>query len=214
MLIILAATTMLTAGFAQAFQAVDVRSVEPAAGLYADISAENEFSGAETFINSVGQRGIAFLSDGNLSQEQRQAEFRSLLEESFDIDTIGRFALGRHWRECSPAQQKEYLKLFKEMIVGVYSKRFNDYRGQALKVDGARAEGVNDIIVTSFIVPDDNPEIQLDWRVRRSKKGGYKIIDVIVEGVSMALTQRSDFASVIQRGGGQVDVLLEHLKKS
>ena len=97
------------------------------------------------------------------------------------------------------------------MIVSVYSRRFSDYNGQSLEVKSARPEGKYDVLVQSFIVPDNGQKIRLDWRVR-PKKGRYKVVDVIVEGVSMALTQRSDFASVIQRGGGDVSVLLDHLK--
>ncbi|MEC7028100.1 MAG: ABC transporter substrate-binding protein, partial [Pseudomonadota bacterium] len=75
-----------------------------------------------------------------------------------------------------------------------------------------RADGEKDTIVTSFIIPDQGSEIQIDWRVRY-KDGKYKVIDIIVEGVSMSVTQRSDFSSVIQRGGGNVQVLIDHLRE-
>ena len=97
------------------------------------------------------------------------------------------------------------------MVVKVYSDRFKEYKGQKFEVRGARPEGEKDVIVTSFILPEGGPEVQVDWRVR-SKNGRFQVIDVIVEGVSMSVTQRSDFASVIQRGGGNVDVLLAHLQ--
>ena len=72
--------------------------------------------------------------------------------------------------------------------------------------------GKNDVLVTSYIVPDAGSKVQVDWRVR-NKNGSYQIIDVIIEGVSMTMTQRSDFSSVIQRGGGDFEVLLAHLRK-
>lgn len=176
----------------------------------ADDAVEN---GAQKFVDSVAQRGIGFLGNQNLSDSQRQREFKKLLEDSFDMKTIGRFALGRHWRSASDAQKKEYLALFKKMVVEVYSDRFKEYNGQELKVVSARAEGKADAIVTSKIIPDEGPDIQIDWRVR-FKNGRYKVVDIVVEGVSMALTQRSDFSSVIQRGGGDVGVLLDHLRES
>ncbi len=177
-----------------------------------DNSAGEIGGGAKVFVESMGHRAIGFLGDPEVSPEQRKEEFRKLLSDSFDMKTIGRFSLGRYWRVSTPQQREEYLALFEEMVVDVYSERFSDYRGQNFEVRSFRAEGEKDVLVTSYIVPDGDPEIRVDWRVR-FKNGQYKIIDVIVEGVSMSVTQRSDFASVIQRGGGNVQVLLEHLRK-
>lgn len=169
-------------------------------------------AGAQSFVDNMGQKAISFLGNEEYSQEQKEAEFRRLLRNSFDMKTIGRFALGRYWSVATPAQQKEYLKLFEDMVVDVYAARFNEYKGQSLDVSGVRADGDKDALVTSYIVaPGGGQKIQVDWRVR-GKGGNYKIVDVIIEGVSMALTQRSDYSSVIQRGGGDVVALLEHLR--
>ena len=135
-----------------------------------------------------------------------------MLDDSFDIKTIGRFALGRYWRQATSAQKKEYLRLFQDMIVNVYSRRFGDYNGEKFEVLSARGQGPSDVIVISQIIPKSGAAISIDWRVRK-KSERLVVIDIIVEGVSMALTQRSDFAAVIQRGGGKVDVLLEHWRK-
>ncbi len=168
--------------------------------------------GSKAFIDGMAQQAIDFLGDQNLTMDQRKAQFRNLLNNSFDMDTIGRFALGRYWREATDGQRKEYLKLFHQMVIEVYSQRFSEYKGQKVEVRSAREDGETDAIVASYIVPaDSGSEIQVDWRVRH-EGGKYKIVDVIVEGVSMSVTQRSDFASVIQRGGGQIDVLLAHLR--
>lgn len=167
--------------------------------------------GAEAFVQSMAQRALNFLGDEKMTKDQKTAAFRRLLQDSFDMDTIGRFSLGRYWRAASPAQQKEYLSLFREMIVTVYSNRFHEYRGQRFETRAVRADGEKDSIVTAFIIPESGPEVQVDWRVRL-KNGRYKVVDVIVEGVSMSVTQRSDFASVIQRGGGDVGVLLVQLR--
>lgn len=175
------------------------------------IAQDSVAEGAKNFIASMGDRGINFLGNPKMSQDAKTAEFKSLLNQSFDMNTIARFSIGTSWKDMSPAQQQEYLKLFNRMIVKVYSKRFSDYRGQKFDVRSARKEGDKDFIVTSFIVPSDGPQVQVDWRVR-NKGGAYKVVDIIVEGVSMSMTQRSDFASVIQRGGGKVDVLLDHLR--
>lgn len=168
--------------------------------------------GAKNFISGVSKRGIDFLSNEKLSKAQRKQEFRQLLKSSFDIKTIGRFSLGRYWKVATPAQQKEYLGLFEEMIIDVYSQRFDEYQGQSVNVVDSKEEGNGDFFVFTEIVPENGPKFKVTWRVR-FRDGQYKIVDVIVEGVSMALTQRSDFSSVIQRGGGNVSVLIDHLKK-
>ncbi len=194
--------------------ATDIRTDSPATSSVMQVtaSANNVAEGAKNFIASMGDRGINFLGNPNMSENAKKAEFRKLLNESFDMNTIGRFSLGTYWKTATPAQQAEYQKLFNAMIVKVYSKRFSEYKGQSFEVKSARKENDKDSVVTSFIVPTDGPKVQVDWRVR-SKGGSYRVVDVIVEGVSMSQTQRADFASVIQRGGGKVDVLIDHLRK-
>ena len=175
-------------------------------------SFANDGAKAKALIDKMGQDAISFLKDDSLSDSQKQAKFRTLLNRNFDMKTIGQFALGKNWRSASAAQQKEYLSLFENMIVRVYSSRFDGYEGQGFDVASFRDTGKKDVLVTSYIVPPSGSKVQVDWRVR-NKNGSMKVIDVIIEGVSMSLTQRSDFSSVIQRGGGNIDVLINHLKK-
>ena len=164
-------------------------------------------------MKSTAEKGLTFLSNPTSSHEQKKKEFKRLLDNSFDLETIGRFALGRYWNVASPAEQKEYQALFRKMVVEVYANRFNDYKGQKFEARAFRSIGNNDTLVTSYIVPSNGgTDVQVDWRVRK-KNGSYKIVDVLVAGVSMSVTQRSDFSSVIQRGGGKIDVLIDHLKK-
>lgn len=196
---------------ARAVSAVDGLMHDRGASSFVSVSV-NESKAAEDFIDKMASDAIAFLGNADLSVEQKQKKFRTLLTRSFDMNTIGRFALGRYWRTASAEQRKEYQKLFRDMIVEVYSRRFGEYDGQKLEVRGSRKDNEKDVTVQSFIVPETGSEIQVDWRVRY-KNGQYKVIDVMVEGVSMALTQRSDFSSVIQRGGGDLSVLLAHLRE-
>lgn len=169
---------------------------------------------AQAFITNVTKEGISFLEDKSLNEDQKKSKFRKFLKENFDLITIGRFALGKYWRTSTKEQKKEYLNLFENMIVDVYSRRFGEYDNQNIEVTKTRPEGKADMLVNSKIVQNSGPEVALDWRVRKKKSGELKVIDISVEGISMSLTQRSDFAAVIQRGGGNVDVLLDHLQKS
>ena len=177
------------------------------------VSDQDELvKGAKSFIQSVADRGLSFLANDELTFDERKKEFRSLLLDSFDIRTIGRFSIGRYWRKATREQRAEYLELFREMIIQVYSSRFDEYSGQVLEVTNARPEGEKDAIVTTKIVSENAADVIVRWRVRFSDNK-YQIVDVIIEGVSMLVTQRSDFAAVIQRGGGEVEVLLEHLRE-
>jgi phospholipid transport system substrate-binding protein len=200
----------VTAGAPQAYSMNF--EVAPQQNLLINVADDAKLEGAKNMITAMTQKGVSFLGDTSLNDEQRAAEFRKLLNENFDMAAIGRFALGRNWKTATPAQQTEYQKLFKDMIVKTYSRRFKEYNGQEVKVQSARADGETDIIVSSTIVPPSGPSVAVDWRVRQIS-GGYKVVDILVEGVSMALTQRSDFASVIQRGGGNIEVLLEQLRQ-
>ena len=194
----------------QAGQAFMANSVSQTSYYLVAVNAQGQK--AQDFIGNMGDKAVAFLSNNSLSKAQKQKEFRKLLQSSFDMNMIARFAMGRYWRTASKAQQTEYLNLFENMIVDVYSSRFGEYKGEKFNIVGSRADGKSDILVNSHIIPNNGSKVKVDWRVRE-KNGQMKIIDVIIEGVSMSLTQRSDFSSVIQRGGGDVEVLLKHLRK-
>jgi phospholipid transport system substrate-binding protein len=176
-----------------------------------DINVNLE-SQAQNIINSLGDEAISLMANGSLGQQGREQAFAKLLRKHFDMKTIGRFVLGRYWRSANDVQKSEYQTLFENMVVNVYSKRFNEYSGQAFSVAGSRREGTKDVIVHSVVDSGSN-NIAVDWRLRQKRDGSLKVIDVIVEGVSMSVTQRSDFSAVIQRGGGNIEVLLDHLRK-
>lgn len=165
------------------------------------------------FITDLGTRAIHVLTSG-LSDSEREKQFRALFEEGFNIPEISRFVLGPNWRTATEAQRQEFTKLFETYVVHAYSVRFGAYAGQQLKVLGSRPEGDNAAVVQSQIaLPNSNqPPVRVDWRVSRNSDA-YKINDVTVEGVSMALTQRQEFASIIQRNGGQLEALLKLLRE-
>jgi phospholipid transport system substrate-binding protein len=165
------------------------------------------------FIADLGSKAINVLTS-TASEAERERQFRVLFEQAFDLPAISRFVLGPYWRTATEAQHQEFTKLFENYVIHAYTVRFNAYAGQQLRVGSARPEGDSGALVQSEIaMPNSNqPPVKVDWRV--SKTGdSYKITDVTVEGVSMALTERQEFASVIQRGGGQIDALLKLLRE-
>lgn len=177
--------------------ATPVRAADRAAGLISDL----------------GRRAIEVLTQKQLPEPVREQRFRQLFEEGFDIGTVSRFTLGRYWNTSSEQQRKEFQKLFETYVVKAYTIRFSEYTDQQFKVAGSRPQSDDEFLVNSEIIrPEGGPPIKIDWRVVIGPSGP-KITDVIVEGVSMAVTQREQFASVIQRNGGEVDALLKLLRE-
>lgn len=170
---------------------------------------------AREFIDGLADKAINALADKSATDEEREARLRVLLDENFAVDDIGEWVLGRYWRRATPEEREEYLKLFEEMIITTYVRRFKNYSGEALEVGRAfLSSDDGDIIVDSRIVrPNavENESINVGWRVR-SYEDGPKIVDVILEGVSMGQTQRSEFASVIMHHGGTVAGLIDVLR--
>ena len=175
-------------------------------------AAVQDQAGAQAFIRQLGDEAIELLRDNTRSSAGTVEGVRSLFRDSFDVPTIGQFVLGRHWRTATEPQRDEYLSLFEDMVVETYARRFNEYDNQSFIVDGSRPEGERDVMVSSRIVAPDGPPVQVMWRVRDRGAGNLQIIDVMVEGVSMAVTQRNEFSSIIQRNGGNIDALLQALR--
>jgi phospholipid transport system substrate-binding protein len=167
---------------------------------------------ASSFVSSLGAEAISTITAPNLTEGERISRFRTLFVKGFDIPAIARFVLGRYWRTATPEQQQEFMRLFENMVVQTYAQRFKEYSGQQLRVTGAREEGDGRAIVASQILqPGGGQPVRIDWRVAKSA-GGDKIYDVIVEGVSMSVTEQQDFGSVIQRQGNGVDGLMAQLR--
>ena len=126
------------------------------------------------------------------------------------MEGIGRFLLGRYWRMASPEDREAYLKAFNESIVYTYTARFDEYSGQRLVVDGSREDGQFVLVNTRLVDPKGGPDVRVKWRLIR-QGDGFKVADVVIEGVSMSVTQRQEYASVIQSGGGEVKALIKAL---
>lgn len=164
---------------------------------------------AARFIENLSAEALAILGAQGSSLDKREAELRALLSRSFDFRKIGKFVLGRAWRTATPDQRDEYQRLFQEFILRTYTRRLGGYSGQVFKITKAEPMGKIDAVVVTEIGRPSGPPLVAGWRVRGGA-GTYKILDVIVQGVSMLATQRSEFASVVRSQG--VDGLIEVLR--
>ena len=168
----------------------------------AQAKAETEHP-ASTFLDTMRERAIAGLTDTSRSEEEREALFRSLLNETFDIKRIGRFVVGRYWRQAEAADQQDFLEAFEDAIVQRFLPLFSQYSGEQLVIGAAAPDSKNPkfTVVTSTYIDSQGREVKADWRLLE-RDGKYKVFDVMVEGVSMAITLRSEYASVIKQQGG------------
>jgi phospholipid transport system substrate-binding protein len=161
------------------------------------------------FITALGNQGLAVIRS-NAAIDQKAAYFHQMLRQDFDLARISRFGLGPYWRVASERERQEFASLLEDHLVRFYGRRFAQYGGESLRVTGSRTDP-DGVIVTSQIIRPQGSPIAVEWQLGLSE-GHYKITDVIVDGVSMGLTQRSEFAAMIQRNGGQVAGLLAAMR--
>jgi phospholipid transport system substrate-binding protein len=166
---------------------------------------------AVAFMNQLWNRAAELLNN-KTDPMIRQARFRQLFHEDFDGAGIARFVLGRYWRSASEEEQQEFVKLFDDYVVFVYTARLANFGGETIKVRGSRSDGDGVIVSTDVVSPGSASPLRIDWRLVNDS-GAYKVNDLIVEGVSMAVTQRAEFASVVQRNGGHLRGLIALMRE-
>ena len=162
-------------------------------------------------ITNLGNEALRVLGK-DVDPNLRVTRFRDLFRQDFDVPDIARFVLGRYWRVITPAEQQEFIRLLTDYIALVYANRLAEYSGETLRVIGTRPAPDGQLVSSEIIRTNGQPPAHVDWLLT-PQSGTYKINDVRVEGVSMAATQRSEFASVIQRNGGQVQGLISALRQ-
>ena len=183
------------------------------AGFGVSVKADAIEDGSRQFIQVMADQAIQSLTADGLTQAERVKRFRVLFNDSFAVKSIGRFALGKHWRKANDGERKEYSSLFEDLMVISYVDRFGRYAGEALKLKNARTENKTTVTVFSEIKrPGGAKPIHIDWRVGTNGTI-YKVLDVVVEGASMSSTMRSDFGSIIRQKNGRVSGLIDVLKK-
>jgi phospholipid transport system substrate-binding protein len=179
-------------------------------GLFAAAPPSEAAMDPNAFINNLGQEGIQSLGP-NVPPQQRSARFRQLFEADFDVADLGRFAIGRYWRALNPAQQQEFLQLYREYTVQAYVEKLGKFGGAQFRVIGSEPSG-DGVVVNSEAFPPGGNAVRIDWHLVPSGDG-YKVNDVMLDQVSMKVTQRDEFARIIQNNGGQPSALLAVMRQ-
>ncbi|MDO8605850.1 MAG: ABC transporter substrate-binding protein [Phaeospirillum sp.] len=163
----------------------------------------------KAFVTNLASSAMETMTTKGLSDQERSAKFRTLFTSDVDVNEIAKFVLGYHWRPPTTAeQQQEFLRLFEDIVVMTWSTRFKDYGGDLRHtVTDVNQDGERGITVDSKVDREKQNPIALQWRLKRSENG-LRVVDLIVEGASMRITYRSEYASVIQANGGKIEGLL------
>ncbi|NMM46011.1 ABC transporter substrate-binding protein [Rhodospirillaceae bacterium KN72] len=160
--------------------------------------AQTEPEQAAEFIENLGQRAVDVLRDQSITLEERESKLRGIVHESFDVEVIGRFVLADFWKTADADERDEFLVLFSDYVLQTYSQRLGGYSGQTLRIDDSRSHRDKDAVVETTIIQDGTDPTGVSWLVRDTDKG-LRILDVIVEGKSLALAQKKEFSSILAR---------------
>lgn len=171
---------------------------------------------AEDSVRRLVEEIVRLVSAGRLDRDRNLRQLAEVIDREADLDRLGRMVLGRHWRTMTAAQQEEYEQLFREMMLRRFAGYLEAYGrddveatdGEAFRITGSQEISQGDIVVSSEVHPPDREPLDVKWRLRGEDHP--VIIDVVVENVSLLISQRSEFSSVIERDG--VDGLLAELR--
>jgi len=165
----------------------------------------------DKFIQSITDEASKVLVD-NFSKEKRMEKLKSIALKSVDIKGIGLYTLGSHRKNLSNSQKEKYNELFKKYFLKSFSSRLSDYTDPKINVISMEKLNEKYTIVTSILIATEkNPEVKIDWRVYTKNPDNPLIRDLIIEGLSLARTQKEEFNSVIQSNDGDVDALFDNL---
>jgi phospholipid transport system substrate-binding protein len=175
-------------------------------GAYAQAGGDR----ATAFVKATGDKLIGVVNGPGSTQQKRQM-LTQIIDGAVDVDGVARFCLGRFWRTASPDQQKRYLEVFHEVLVSNITAKLGEYQGVKLTVGRTVPDGENTKVATVVERPS-NPPTDVQWVIANSG-ADPKIVDVVAEGTSLRLTQRSDYASYLAHNNGNIDALISAMRQ-
>jgi len=154
---------------------------------------------ARQFVDGVGKR-VLDIVNGGAGKAEKQAQLQQMFAENVDIPWMGQFVLGHAWRQATPEQRDHYLQAYKQYLLARYTTNFADYTGAKYTITDVKSEEEGQFTVNMQIkAPNQSQDTLAGYRLLVGENGQFKIIDIIIEGVSLITTQRSEFASVFQQ---------------
>ncbi len=167
----------------------------------------------DVFVQSTVNRASQTLSK-DISKKEKMSELQNLARETVDIKGIGFYTLGKFRKEISDEQKNKYSKLFESYFLKSFSSRLSEYSNPKINVISKDKKNEKYTIVSSILVATkDRPEVKIDWRIYTKDPKKPLIRDLIIEGLSLARTQKEEFASIIKSNDNNIEALFESLKK-
>ena len=167
---------------------------------------------AEAFVEKVTKEGIEEIINANVSQTVKDQRFEKLFNNALDLNFIGQFVLGRYWRTSTPEQKKGFINAYRELNIKTWSKRFDEFKGKKFIFKGTTpSNSANQIFVNSLVPMDQGEPAKVVWRVKQTGDK-FKIVDIIIENVSLAITARNEYTAYIKSAPGGVDDLIKDLQ--
>ncbi len=170
---------------------------------------------AEDFIKNLTQQGIEQIVNANIPQAEKDKRFATLFNENCDLDKLGQFVLGRYWRTATPKQRDEFIDTYRKLVIKTWGSRFDEFKGKRFDFKGVTPVNSKNSQNQAFVtteVPMENAEPALVlWRVEE-KQGKFQIVDIIIEGVSLAISARNEYTNIIQKSANGVDGLIAEMK--
>lgn len=165
---------------------------------------------ATAFVQSTGQRLVDVVNGAGTLADKR-GRMRQIIEGTVDVNGVARFCLGTFWNRATPEQQQQYTALFHNVLLNNITGNLGEYAGVTFEMGRTQQRGDVDVVSTVVNRPN-NPPAKVDWWIIPAPSGP-KIVDVVAEGTSLRLTQRSDYASYITRNGNSVQALIDAMKQ-
>jgi phospholipid transport system substrate-binding protein len=168
---------------------------------------------ADVFIQSTVNRAAKTLG-GNLTKEERVEKLKDIARETVDIEGIGFYSLGAHRKNLTEKQVIKYKKMFSKYFLKSFSSRLAEYTNPEIEVHSKKVINKNYTIVSSELVATKSrPAVKIEWRVYTKDPDNLLIRDLIIEGLSLARTQKEEFNSIIQSNNGDINSLFDSLRK-
>jgi len=181
--------------------------------LFSAFTAKSFALEPKDFVQSVVDEASSILSK-NFTKEQKIEKLQSIAKETVDIKGIGYYSLGVHRKGLSDDKKKEYLDIFEKYFLKSFSSRLAEYTDPKISVDSQRKLNEKYTMVSSVLLATkDKPEVKIDWRIVTKNPSKPLIIDVVIEGVSLAKVQKEEFNSIVQSNDGNINALIVSLKE-
>ena len=174
------------------------------------VRAQPAPASATAFVKSTGDRLVAVINAPGAIQEKRP-QLAQIIEGAVDVDGVAKFCLGRFWRNATPEQQKQYTLLFHSVLVNNITGKLGEYQGVAFSVLQAQPREETTIVAT-LVERAANPPSKVEW-VISDESGSPRVVDVIAEGTSLRLTQRSDYAAFLSHNANNIQALIDAMRQ-